>query len=65
MDCATCPIIVKQSLMHVPGVHDARVSAVPPEAAVTYDPGLSPIEDLTDATARAGYPSSLKAEGGS
>lgn len=62
MHCATCSISVRESLMQVAGVQDARVSTVPPEAVVSYAPDTVSVEDLTEATEQAGYPSAPKVD---
>lgn len=60
MTCAVCPITVKKSLARVPGVSDVRVEYDSQTATVSYDPDQASLEDLTRATANAGYPSSPK-----
>jgi len=60
MTCATCPITVRLALKKVAGVIDAKVTLEPPIAEVTYDDAKTSPEQLTRATANAGFPSSLK-----
>jgi mercuric ion binding protein len=60
MTCATCPITVKKALSRVDGVIDAKVTWEPKEAVVTFDDTKTTAEALTQATANAGYPSTLK-----
>ena len=60
MSCATCPITVRLSLTKLPGVIDARVTLIPPVAEVTYDDGKTGPDQLTRATANAGFPSTLR-----
>ena len=60
MHCAACTITARQALMNVAGVLDTQVTFEPPEAIVIYDPTRVSVQDLTDATAGAGYPSSIK-----
>lgn len=57
MHCPACAVTVRSSLLHVAGVRDARVSFEPPEAIVVYDPQILAIEELTEATGKAGFPS--------
>lgn len=57
MSCVTCPYIVKQSLLRVPGVHAVEVSFEDKTAAVTFDDAEAGIADLTAATADSGFPS--------
>lgn len=64
MTCGACPIIVKKSLTRVEGVKDATVTLDPPRAVITYDPAKVDPERLTEATTRAGFPSTVMKEGG-
>lgn len=61
MNCAACPITVRKALEKVPGVEKVKATLEPPEAAVTFDDAKTSVEKLTEATRRAGYPSSVKA----
>jgi mercuric ion transport protein len=60
MTCGSCTLHVRESLKHVDGVQDAKVTLDPPEAIVSYDPSKASAEKLTQATAKAGYRSSVK-----
>ena len=60
MDCPVCPITVKKSLTKVPGVTDIKVDFGKREAMVTFDDAKATVEQLTQATGSAGYPSSVK-----
>jgi mercuric ion binding protein len=57
MDCAACPLIVKQSLTKVEGVRKAQVSYERKTAVVTFDDAKATVGRLIEATTRAGYPS--------
>jgi periplasmic mercuric ion binding protein len=57
MYCADCPFIVKKSLEGVPGVAKAVVSFKDRTAIVTFDDARTDINALTNATTKAGYPS--------
>lgn len=61
MDCAVCPITVKKALTGVPGVSAAAVSFERLQATVTFDNARISVQALTDATKKAGYPSTLAA----
>ncbi len=63
MTCASCPFLVKKALIGVPGVSDVAVSFERKTARVTFDDTVAKVEDLTRATANAGYPASLAASG--
>ena len=60
MTCAACPFTVKTALNRVEGVAKADVSYKKREAVVTFDDEKTTVEALINATANAGYPSSLK-----
>ena len=60
MDCEACPITVRKALEKVAGVEKAKATFQPKEAVVTYDDAKTSVEKLTEATKRAGYPSSIK-----
>jgi len=54
MTCGLCPITVKKSLS------DVQVNFDQKTATVTYDPDKAQPEALTEATANAGYPSTVQ-----
>jgi mercuric ion binding protein len=60
MNCSACPITVRKALEKVAGVQNVKATLEPPEARVTFDDAKTSIEKLTEATKRAGYPSSVK-----
>ena len=60
MTCSACPITVKKALSEVSGVNKIDVSLEKREAVVTFDDAKTTIQQLTDATEFAGYPSKLK-----
>lgn len=60
MTCSTCPITVKKALQKVPGVEKVSATFEPKEAVVTFDDSKTTIDQLRDATAQAGYPSTVK-----
>jgi periplasmic mercuric ion binding protein len=60
MTCAACPITVKTALAKVAGVEKTDVSFEKREAVVTYDDAKTTVAALTQATAGAGYPSTVK-----
>ena len=57
MYCAACPSIVKASLQAIPGVANVAVSYKEKTATITYDDAKADVNQLTSATAQAGYPS--------
>ena len=60
MNCAACPITVRKALGRVSGVQAVKATLEPPEAIVTFDDAKASVEQLTEATKNAGYPSSVK-----
>lgn len=60
MSCEACPITVKKALSKVEGVSRVRVSFEKRAAVVTFDDARTGVEQLTRATANAGYPSSVQ-----
>lgn len=60
MNCPVCPITGKKSLSKVPGVTDAKVDFGKREVVVTFDDAKATVEQLTQATGNAGYPSSVE-----
>jgi mercuric ion binding protein len=57
MYCEACPYMVKKSLESVAGVSKASVSFKDKSAVVVFDDAKATVEDLTSATAKAGFPS--------
>ena len=60
MSCPACPITVKKALSKVEGVGKINVSLEKREAVVSFDDTKTNIQQLTEATEFAGYPSSLR-----
>jgi mercuric ion binding protein len=60
MDCAACPLIVKQSLAGVPGVSKVEVSYARKSASVTFDDAKATVAALIEATTKSGYPSRVQ-----
>lgn len=60
-DCVLCPPIVRQSLMHVPGVKNVKMSQANKMAdfmaTITFDDAMANEAVLIAATTNAGYPS--------
>lgn len=60
MTCAACTITIKIALEKVDGVSAAEVDYDEREAVVTFDNAQTSVKRLTEATANAGYPSTVK-----
>jgi mercuric ion binding protein len=63
MTCGACPITVKKALTRVDGVARAEVDFDKKQAVVTFDDAKVGANQLTRATADAGYPSTVKGGG--
>ena len=60
MTCSLCPLTVKKSLEHVPGVSQVRIDFERKTATVTFDAGRATAAALTKATTDAGFPSTAR-----
>lgn len=60
MTCPTCPITVKKSLQKLSGVEAIRIDYPHKTVTVSYDDAKVRPAQLTQATANAGYPSTIK-----
>ena len=60
MYCEACPLTVRKALEKVAGVQKVNATYEAREATVIYDDAKTSVEKLTEATKRAGYPSSVK-----
>lgn len=60
MTCAACPFTVKAALNKVEGVSSVDVRYEERDARVTFDDAKTSVEALTQATTKAGYPSTLR-----
>ena len=55
MHCATCADTVKEALLSVKGVQEARVNLATEKATFTYDPRLASLDDVEKAVKESGY----------
>lgn len=60
MTCPTCPITVKKALQKVAGVEAIQIDYQHKTVTVSYDDAKVRPAQLMQATANAGYPSTLK-----
>jgi mercuric ion binding protein len=60
MTCSACPVTVKKALQNVKGVEKVVATFEPKEAVVTFDDSKTTLDKLREATANAGYPSTLE-----
>jgi len=59
MTCASCPYMVKQAISRGKGIKAVEATMEDRSATVTYDDALTSVEEIQQATADIGYPSSL------
>lgn len=59
MTCGVCPITVRKALDAVPGVEKVSIDETKKNAVVTFDDAKTNLPALTQATANAGYPSTI------
>jgi mercuric ion binding protein len=59
MTCASCPYIVQGSIDALDGIKSVEAVMDDRSATVTYDDTITNLEEITQATANVGYPSSL------
>jgi mercuric ion binding protein len=59
MTCASCPYIVRQSILNIEGIKTVAATMEDRSATVTFDDEVTNIGEITAATANVGYPSSL------
>lgn len=60
MYCEMCPATVSKALKKVNGVEKVAASFATKEAVVTFDDAKANVDKLREATAKAGYPSTVK-----
>ena len=60
MYCEVCPITVKKALQKVAGVEKVSASLETKQAVVTFDDSKASVDKIREATAKAGYPSTVK-----
>ncbi len=59
MTCSSCPVTVKKALSKVKGVQQVTTNLKLKQAVVSFDDTQTTLQKLTDATAHAGYPSTV------
>lgn len=58
--CEACAAVITKALRNVPGVSRVNVDVEKKEVMVQYDPAKATVDDLTAATAKRGFPSSVR-----
>ncbi|MBL4642842.1 MAG: cation transporter [Flavobacteriaceae bacterium] len=59
MSCASCPYIVKGSINMLDGIKSVEATMKDLSATVTYDDTLTNVEEIREATADVGFPSTV------
>ncbi len=59
MTCASCPYMVKQAISTVDGIKSVEATMEDRSATVVFDDALTSVDEIKQATAGIGYPSSL------
>lgn len=60
ISCSACAALITKSLRTVPGVSKIDVDVEKKEVLVVFDPTKATVDDLTAATAKRGFPSSVR-----
>ena len=58
--CEACAAVITKALRAVPGVSKVSVDVDGKEVSVHFDPAKTSLEDLTAATAKKGFPSTVR-----
>lgn len=58
--CDACAAVITKALRNVPGVGKISVDVEKKEVLVQFDPSKASVDDLTAATAKKGFPSSVR-----
>ena len=58
--CDACAAVITKALRNVPGVGKVSVDVEKKEVLVQFDPAKASVDDLTAATAKKGFPSSVR-----
>ena len=59
MNCASCPYMVKQAISNVDGIKIVEAKMEDRSATVTFDDALTNVDEIREATASIGYPSTV------
>jgi copper chaperone CopZ len=58
--CEACAAVMTKALRNVPGVSKVNVDVDKKEVVVQFNPATATVDDLTAATAKRGFPSSVR-----
>ena len=60
MTCALCPLTVKTAMSGVEGVQSVEVDFDARSATVIFDPAVTDVAAIAEASAQAGYPADVR-----
>ena len=60
MTCATCPIVVRKTMLRVDGVKEVSIDLDSKTAVVTYDVELTTPAEIGSASTEVGFPASVR-----
>ncbi len=55
MNCASCPYMVKQSILKIDGIVAVDATMIDRSATVTFDDSITNVDEIQQATADIGY----------
>jgi copper chaperone CopZ len=58
--CSACAAVITKALRGVPGVTKVNVDVDKKEVLVQFDPAKASVDDLTSATAKKGFPATVR-----
>ena len=58
--CGACAAVITKALRGVPGVSEVNVDVDKKEVLVHFDPSKASVDDLTAATAKKGFPATVR-----
>ncbi len=63
MTCAACPITVTQAMKKVTGVKIVDIDFTAKTATIVFDPAVTTVDEIAQASTNAGYPAALSGDG--
>lgn len=59
MNCVSCPYMVREAIAMVDGIKSVEATMEDHSATVTFDDAVTNVDEIREATANIGYPSTL------
>ncbi len=63
MTCPLCPVTVNKAMNNVDGVKSVDVDFDAKTATVRFDPTITTVDEIANASTNAGYPATVSGEG--